>query len=173
MNDKYKKEFEENSEWLKFGFHALNSFKDYSKDDKIEEDFKLVNQKIKESIGESSLTNCLRLEKFNLSLSNAIVLRNNGVTSLLGSDKPNRISYYLTESAEEYLESNDYYKDEYFEFYNTDIRIEDNGFILFDNNDLQDEYLVIFTHEWKLNKINKLLLLYLVTILSQNNVIYL
>ena len=28
--DKYKKEFEENSNWLKFGFHALNTNSDYS-----------------------------------------------------------------------------------------------------------------------------------------------
>ena len=29
--DKFKKEFEGNSEWLKFGFHALNNTRDYSK----------------------------------------------------------------------------------------------------------------------------------------------
>lgn len=172
LNKHYKKEFEENSDWLKFGFHALNNYKDYSKNDEIESDFKLVNEKIRENIGEKSLTNYLRLEKFNLSLNNAVVLKNNGVIGLLGSDNSNKTSYYLSKNDESYLKSKDYYKDDYFEFYNTDIRIENNDFIFFNNNDLQDEYLVIFTHEWNLNKVNKLLLLYLVTILSQNNVMY-
>lgn len=151
---KYKEEFEQNSSWLKFGFHALNSKSDYSNDNiQIVEDYNLVIENLKRIVGEKSITNIFRLEKFLLNEKNAKILKD-GIKdfSLLGADTENREDYYLNEEQNTKLFKNEYYYDEdnKIEIYNTDFRLENISSkninkMLFEMN---DKNLIIFTHEW-------------------------
>lgn len=173
---KFKSEFEKNNSWLKFGFHEYNNFKDYSNlnVDEFLNDYETTVKKLENIVGEKSISSCLRLEGFRLSKENAKVLSENGVTSLLGADTDNRKDYFLSEEENKYLLKNDflYSLDTNLKIYNTDLRIENMNFILYNKNYLQDEILVVFTHEWALDKINKIKINYLLNLLSYNNVEY-
>lgn len=151
---KYKEEFEQNSSWLKFGFHALNSKSDYSIDNiQIAEDYNLVIENLRRIVGEKSITNIFRLEKFLLNEKNAKILKE-GIKnfSLLGADTENRLDYYLNEEQNIELFKNEYYYDEdnKIEIYNTDFRLENisNKNINKMLSEMNDKNLIIFTHEW-------------------------
>ena len=61
--DKYKKEFEENARWLKFGFHGLNTISNYKDTDAQifrEELIKTVDA-LKNIVSESAITYDVRL----------------------------------------------------------------------------------------------------------------
>ena len=62
MTDAYKEEFEKNSDWLKFGFHARQEFPDFpylnATYEEVERDFLDVTRNIVRFAGKSSLTDC-------------------------------------------------------------------------------------------------------------------
>ena len=151
---KYKEEFEQNSSWLKFGFHALNGNSNYNTDNvQIVEDYNLVIENLKRIVGEKSITNIFRLERFLLNEKNAKLLKDNIKDfSLLGADTENRLDYYLNEEQNIELFKNEYYYDEdnKIEIYNTDFRLENisNKNINKMLSEMNDKNLIIFTHEW-------------------------
>ncbi len=161
--DKYKEQFEENSYWLKFGFHALNSERDYSKLSEKEtiDDYNKVIAELKRIVGEKSITTVVRMEKFTCNKKNIIALANLEelpITGLLGADTVDRTDYYLNKEQNEKLFSQDYYNDDEtgIYIYNTDYRIERiEGKIESTSEMFKDKNLIIFTHEWILNNENK------------------
>lgn len=161
FTDKFKSEFEENSNWLKFGFHAFNNTKDYSSVSKEEiiNDYNMVIDELTRIVGERSIEHVIRMEKFICSKENikAIHNLNNGIIGLLASDIKDRQNYYLNVGQNKKLFQKGYYFDKEcgIFIYKTDIRTESIKDIDKELENIKgDKSLIVFTHEWKLDKEN-------------------
>lgn len=164
--DKFKTEFETNSNWLRFGFHAINDNTEYSKG-KIADDYVKTIDELIRIVGAKSIDNVIRLQMFQGSyegIQELVALEKEPVIGLLTADD-NRSNYYLSPNENTWI----YCHDELVEkrlkikLYSTDFRIEyvtnmDSKIKeLRDvcwNNQLGD--LVVFTHEWALSYENRI-----------------
>lgn len=162
--DKFAKEFEENSDWLKFGFHTYNGGKNYEKtsSNEAKNDYdKVLTQLLRITGSDKSIDRVIRLQNFagNEESIQAMANTNNGIEGVLGADDKRR-SYYLDDKENSYLYTHDFYEINGLDFFRTDLRME-----LIDNIDetLEDFYtntefedkneiLIAFTHEWKLGE---------------------
>lgn len=159
--EEYAKEFEANSDWLKFGFHAVNGyfFEKFNAD--IEMEF--YKKTIKELIRISSPANIvyfLRLDRF---IANEEAIEKLSKTELSGlliaEQRQKRINYALSDEETTLCYKNDWYVDKYgIKYTPSDLRIE-----IIETDDQFYENLcriasqpqqVIFTHEWATNKAN-------------------
>lgn len=155
--DNFRPEFEENSDWLKFGYHAKNNEIDYMiVDENVAlNDYNLVINELKRIVGEKSITTVLRLEKFIISEENVRAINSHEypIAGLLGADTKDRTDYYLNNEENEILFNEDYYYDTENDvfFYNTDLRIEKIKLKNIDNETnklISDKNIIVFTHEW-------------------------
>lgn len=177
--DKFKKEFQENSEWLKFGFHALNNIRDYSKlsEEETKKDYQQVIGQLKRIVGEKSITTVIRMEKFVCNKNNAKVLGGveYGITGLLGADTMGRQDYYLNKKLNYKLFEKEIYYDNSIgiTIYNTDLRVEkiENVYEEIDKIK-EDKNIIVFTHEGELNGENKNKIVEICEITTQNGYIY-
>lgn len=169
---KFKNEFIENSDWLRFGFHSYSSTSDYSKDLNFYKDYNKTVEQLKLIVGEESITYTIRTDKFKMSIDNLANANKNGImlTGLLSADSSSRNSYYLSEKENQQLFLDDYYFDEKnnLKFYNTDIRIENVNLLFVSKENLQDDILVVFTHEWALSDYNMMKMEILCKLISYN-----
>ncbi len=161
---RFRREFEENADWLRFGFHSLEPDAVYGAhgDSDILEDYCKTINCLKKISGGVAQTSVIRLHCYQADESEVEVLMDNHllpVTALLCADD-GRQSYYLNDGKSAYIYCHDEYTDEKngMRFISTDIRIEHLGDVdkkirEFQtdawNNQLSD--LVIFTHEWALD----------------------
>ena len=157
----YTKEFEANSSWLKFGFHAVSSnfFEKFDADIELE----FYDKTIKELARISSSANIsyfLRLDHFIANEKAIEKLSQNGLSGLLiAEQRQKRINYALSDNELALCYKNDWYIDKYGVKYTpTDVRIE-----IIESDDQFYENLcrlvsqpqqVVFTHEWETNKTN-------------------
>ena len=158
MTDRYKEEFQENSSWLKIGFHSLNGQTDYAETttDELIDDYSKVIEEIVRFAGEDSLSQVVRLQGFygtneGLSALNSI---DNGVKCFLTADD-NRISYELTTEEISMLNLNRLINVNGIYYLRTDLRIENIenlDDVLKKIESREDPNYIIFTHERKLNK---------------------
>lgn len=157
--NKYKKEFEENSNWLRFGFHALNKDAIYENRD-IAKDYSMTISELERIVGSNSIDNVIRLQSFQGSydaVSTLVSLDEEPVVGLLTADD-SRNSYYLNKEENEYIYCHDkLYKDGCY-FISTDLRMEYVGDVKGKIKELSTETwnnqigdLVVFSHEWTLN----------------------
>lgn len=151
---KFRKELQQNSDWLKFGFHSIRpnfSQPTISNSDSFRIAYTRVVENIKRFAGNENMSNCLRLHYFYASKDEIVFLKSNGITTLLAADDPERHSYSLSQKAQEELRSGSY-SDSIMRFLATDMRIEKQSISPY--NDLyqhsENDTLVIFTHEWAL-----------------------
>lgn len=157
--DKFKEEFEKNSDWLRFGFHAYDADVNYATLSIAEarQQYQKVMEQLTRIVGRKSIVRVVRLNRFlgNEENIQAFSKQDYGIVGLLGADSDDRPNYYLSNQQNEELMTKKYYydwKNQLF-FYNTDIRIENmkNGV-----EDLEaykeQKQIVVFTHEWLLNK---------------------
>jgi hypothetical protein len=94
--DKFRNEFIENSEWLKFGYHAIEPRFDKKEQSlEFERSFLNVRKSILHWAGKSSLAPCLRLHYYFADDSMIAILKKYKVYHLLGADDEGRISYNL------------------------------------------------------------------------------
>lgn len=165
MSDGYIKEFNINSDWLRFGFHTLNGSTNYSAGSIIEDYEKTISQ-LERIVGKESIDNFVRLQMFKGNydgIKPLIETKHEPIVGLLSADD-RRQSYYLSEDQNKYI----YSHDELFEqdlglyFVSTDFRIEYVDNINKKIKELSDESwinqtgdLVVFTHEWALSVENK------------------
>lgn len=160
--DKYKNEFEENSVWLKFSFHTLNSSKNYSNisgEETREDYYKVLSELLRITGSYKCIDTVIRLQNFvgNKESLEAIMKTDMGIQGVLGADDKRR-SYYLDDYQNSYLYNYDYYVDEEgLDFFRTDLRIEfiddiDKTLYELKKEDLynKNDILIIFTHEWQL-----------------------
>jgi len=121
MPDKYKSEWEENSEWMRLTFHALqdepsNPYVNASYQEMLH-DFNLVTREIIRFAGRSLLSPFTTVHWADASLDACKALRASGIIGLVGGffidpdvGKP-FVSYYLGDERTEYLNGRDYWKD--------------------------------------------------------------
>lgn len=158
---KYRDEFDENSDWLRFGFHSRNELVDYHSDE-IASDYILTVNELKRIVGDNAIDNFIRLQKYQGSLNGIKELASlfdEPIIGLFTSDDL-RDCYYLSPKQNSYI----YRHDELFDsengiwFASTDLRIEYIDSLKSKlkeldsdswNNQMGD--FVIFTHEWALN----------------------
>ena len=138
--EKYKHEFEEASEWLKFGFHAVS---DEQKEDNIlsnfEDAFLEAERQIRHFAGEEAIARILRLHYWFYPKAYQGVLKNHGVHTVLTKEGQQIESMGLNQ-------------------WETNIRIEQDTMkeIIYKiSHCTQNQPLVVFTHEWALNRKNK------------------
>ena len=161
----YRNEFIENSDWLRFGFHAVNGNVNYETG-VIESDYIRTVAELERIVGKEAIDNVIRLHMFKGSYEEIKKLRyldNEPIVGLLTSDD-NRKSYYLDEGNNSYVYSHDEYYDSdlMLHFFSTDFRTEYVENINLKLKELsKDSYnnqrgdLVVFSHEWALSVENK------------------
>lgn len=145
---KFREEFRSNSDWLKFGFHAIEpkfdrnmKFKDFKAS------FQHVCQAICRFADSISLSPVLRLHYFFGNDSVVTFINKLGVNSLLCADDE-RDNYDLS-GEENRLLQHKFYLERGLKYFKTDLRYEKMGYT---NDELellcQRDTLVLFTHEW-------------------------
>lgn len=124
---KYKKEFEENSNWLRFGFHTINAETSYENGDIVVDYTKTIKQ-LERIVGKKSIDNVIRLQMFQGSydeIRRLSELKDEPIKGLLTADD-NRKSYYLSDENSKYIYSHDEWYDSKIDlyFFSTDFRTE-------------------------------------------------
>lgn len=161
--DKFAEEFEENSDWLKFGFHTYKGSKNYEKtsSEESKSDYdKVLFELLRITSSEKCIDTVVRLQNFvgNEESIQAMMNTENGIKGVLGADDKRR-SYYLDDEKNSYLYKYDYYEDNNLEFFRTDLRMEliddiDKSLTELNSNENLSEkkdILIVFTHEWQLS----------------------
>lgn len=161
-SSKYKREFIDNSSWLKFAFHSLNGATVYDGGNMLVEDYKKTTDELKRIVGTESIDQVVRLASFqgdSDSIRALSKLESVPITGLLTADDL-RNSYGLSLTEKEYLYSHDLMKKDNLVYYSTDLRIEFIEDIDAKIKEIetsaawnnQTHYLVVFTHEWELEE---------------------
>ena len=152
---KYKKEFEQNSEWIKFGFHGYNAEEDLNKIalETFTKEYKEFEQAIINIAGINSVDSFIRLSCFQASDSIIHSLKNIGVEGLYTADDT-RDSYALKTFENKYIQKNDLYIDINGLYYiSTDLRLDNLDYQenTFNNIANKDKVIEVFCHEWALS----------------------
>lgn len=96
MTDAYKKEWEANSDWLKFGFHARQEFPDYpyinADYDHVYEDFKLIEKEVIRFAGDKIMAKATTPHWRPISKDACLALRDCGI-KLLSATYGKKIEY--------------------------------------------------------------------------------
>lgn len=161
--NKFQREFEENSEWLKFGYHASDA--DFYKRNSPQEAKEYYNETIMELVrvvGEKSIDTFVRLDRYTANEQVVDALHNTDypVCGLLIADRADaetRSSYDLSKKEQEICYTQDWYCDDRGMCYTpTDVRLEsissDDEFYNLINNMGNQQILTIFTHEYEIEK---------------------
>lgn len=148
----YKQEFEENSDWLKIGYHSMkeeNPQKIKGTEKEFISDFERVNRTIIQIAGEKSLTHTLRLHYWYAPEWMVQDMKERGVTGLLCSDA-GKLSYDLNGQQQDNLyASRDGKLRGHIQYYVTDIRLEKTDDVEASLTDKKgDRIKVVFTHAW-------------------------
>lgn len=155
--DKFKKEFIDNSDWLKIGFHDFNENSRYNDKENIKKDYKLFIKYVKRFAGSLNvIDNFIRLHYFSGNLENILKIKKFGIKGLLTADD-DRDNYYLKKNENIFLNKHNIYKDiknEIF-FIKTNLRIEkiENINETLKTIDINNN-IIMFTHEEYLNNKN-------------------
>lgn len=166
VTERYRDEFEKNSNWLRFGFHTVDKDTNYPTRNNLVSDYEKTVQQLKRIVGSNAIDNVIRLQNFQgtyAEISQLAKLEDEPIKGLLTADDM-RQSYYLSSKANSYIYAHDelYDEDTGLYFFSTDFRTEyvDNmGTKLKElqkdcwNNQTGD--LVVFSHEWDLSMENK------------------
>lgn len=150
--DKWKSEFEENSEWLKFGYHGICPEISYLDENISIDDFKNSYQTVENSIiffaGHKSLSNILRLSYFSGTDDIIDYLSKSGIKVLLTADDT-RLNYNLNFEENNLINQDEILQKGDLTYVKTDIRYENTPDIeqaLVNNSG--EPIIVLFTHEW-------------------------
>lgn len=118
MTDKFKKEFEQNSDWLRLSFHARSEFPDkpyrHTSPLRIEEDAKLINSEIIRFAGEKTLSKVTTVHWGEATRECTVALRKLRYRSLAGyfehtgSGKP-LVSYYYPDDLIDHVGQRDFW----------------------------------------------------------------
>ncbi len=154
--DKFSKDFQENSSWLKFGYHAWTPKTTFTSNIAGGGGYGMFVSEIARITGTTkSITSTVRLDYFKGSkdeiLQSSCEFFGNGISALLCADSKTRSSYFLSEIQEEKLNAFESVQVDGLYFYETDFRFDDykNYETLFLEN-AGEEQLIVFTHEWLL-----------------------
>lgn len=151
---KYLNEFNCNSEWLKFGFHSLNGNTNYanSSEDTIINDYSRVINELIRITGENSIEKVIRLHNYAGNFESIMAIKNvdNGIVGLLTADDE-RNSYYFDSNITEDIRIKGKSEVDGLVCISTDLRLENVNDIKQELLNINDEELIVFTHEWILD----------------------
>lgn len=158
FSDKYAVEFQNNSDWLKFGFHGKNEKTSYKETDYAEakSDYELITNEIyRITNSEECIDHVPRVSFFEGNMESIEAFRDSehGLRGLLSADD-DRVSYYLSEEVNDEVRKSEFYLDsnENITFFHTDVRIENQNQIKNLNSWIKSNtILIVFTHEWQLS----------------------
>lgn len=163
LSAQYQQEFQDNSDWLRFGFHALDSEAKYETDadiEKLKKDYeKTVEQLVRITGGENCIDHVIRLHYYAGTKDGIQELANGKyrIKGLLAADNEGRKSYYFDDKISNEMYWTDKYIDNGIYFFNTDLRMENYKDITEKLKEYKtSEYktkadvLITFTHEWKI-----------------------
>lgn len=172
MPTKYSDEFKKNSSWLKFGFHGIRGSAHKPSNvnyNSFTASFQRCNKSISLFASEQSKASILRLDYYYATPGEIDFLIGHGINTLLSADDDRR-SYSLPFINNNQLLRNNSICFEGIKYLRTNIRIENIDFPYFNilKNRNRDT-LVIFTHEWKLDNLNKYKLKRTIKILKEQN----
>jgi len=152
---KYQKEFEQNSSWLRFGFHGSDPAKDADLHE-LKHSFDNTHNAIIRFSGKKSLCNVLRLHHYrgDEEFINFLVAQG-GIKGFLCADD-NRISYHLTPAETLVLNEKSILIKNQIKYFRTDLRLENMSFADYNLLKIQNnDRIIIFTHELALNRLNR------------------
>lgn len=158
VSEKFRNEFEENSDWLKFSFHGWDFDKSYERVGYQEafNDISVVNSEIVRICGKAALTNRIRTHFFSGSEEAVSAWKDAGIVEILTADDDRvgeGINYNLSNREVNNLAINHFIFKSGICFRKSDIRIEN---LNFKNekyvNCKNNNEVVIFTHEKYLNE---------------------
>lgn len=166
MSNKYYKEFNENSNWLRVGFHSLNGAKNYSNSDsELAKDFQKTTYELERICGEKSIDNIIRLQNFAGNEDGIMKISNNINEPIIGlyTSDDKRNNYFLDNNENNYIYCHDIMKKNDLYFISTDLRIEFIKNMKIKEREIentnswnnQKNILCAFTHEWELSYENK------------------
>ena len=153
VSDQWKREFIQNKEWMKFGFHAFDDSSRYNENDetRIAYEYNLCINALNRICGKECLTNKIRLHYFSASRETVHFLVQQGIKGLLCADD-DRGSYDLL-PAQEYImraEGRYYSEKTQCEYIPTRVRIENISNIeqvAEEVSCLPEKKVEVFTHE--------------------------
>lgn len=157
VSDRFKKQFQKNSNWLKVAFHGKNETCKYDSisADEFIDHYQETTRALISICGEECLSSTLRLHFFagSLEVCEAAKMLLQDLV-LLGADEKNRQSYYLDQETSNKLFLEGVYTDTSngIKFEKTDLRFERENF----QDQLQalsstSSKYQVFTHEWCLH----------------------
>lgn len=158
--ERFTKEFEENANWLKFGFHGYGfdesgNDRTYESVDSTElmlKDYMQITKELCRITSEKNLAQYLRLSSFKGSREGIGRLKKEGIKGFLCAETMERESYYLDEASKQKLYSDGKYNDRKLgvKFLPTWLRMEKEESIeeKLDYLIVKKFPIVVFTHEW-------------------------
>lgn len=160
--ERFKDEFEENANWLRFGFHSINDDTTYGKNKgSITKDYNLTIAALKKIVGEKAIDHVIRLQSYQASsneIQSLLEIKEEPPIGFLTADDL-RNSYALKDEENTYIYSHDVLEVDGIYYYSTDLRAEyiediDNKLKELDTPSWNNQLgcLEIFTHEWAINK---------------------
>lgn len=155
VTDCYSREFEENSSWLKVGFHGLNSLILYNREkaDVATIHYNLVTYQLVKICGQKSITQTVRLSGYQGSEEciQAFHECNLGIKGLLIADDK-RNSYFLTSEEISTIRKEGYALIKGITYYSTNLRVENLSVIdMIRFKPPVEDFFAFFTHEYYLN----------------------
>ena len=151
---KYARELNNNSDWLKIGYHAKNPT--ITKDSiaiyqVFTESFSKVDSVLTAKSLRDGKSSTIRLHFFFATQKEIEYLTKHGIKTLLSADDE-RVSYSLSEEDNSILMQDETLTKNGLKYLSTDLRVERDNAILGLWKNLNDEELVLFTHEWAYSK---------------------
>lgn len=169
---KFAHEFTANSDWLKFGFHGIKPSSHKPTNVNYSEfafAFSHFRKEVERFSSYQNLATILRLDYFYATPGEVEFLRENGVSTLLSADDDRR-SYSLPYHKNSQIIDKNSIQYGGVKYLRTNIRIENIDFPyvnILRNRDR--DTLVVFTHEWKLNWLNRKKFQRTIKILKEQN----
>lgn len=159
--DCFKSEFEENADWLRFGFHSQNRNTIYGDNSSsIADNYNSTIAELRRIVGINSIDNVIRLHSYKASKKEVITLQTleeEPIIGLLTADDL-RSSYCLSPSDNEYIYCHDRLVRDGIIYFSTDLRAEyienvDEKLreLKCESWNNQTDYMVIFSHEWQID----------------------
>ena len=160
--DRYKYEFEENSDWLRFGFHTKNRDTTYGSGHELSYDYNQWVTEMERIVGSTSIDNVVRLQSYQGNYDNiksVVLYAEQPIIGLLTADD-DRKQYYFSGDVNKFIYSHDTYNDEEMGLMliSTDLRVENVDDVIKKTKEFntaswnnQLGMLEIFTHEWALS----------------------
>lgn len=150
VSDRWKSEFCQCGDWLRFGFHSFTDETNYneSSSEEIQTHYEIMKHEINRITGCDCMADMIRLHYFSGNKTVARTLRNLGVHVLLTADD-DRKSYGLQEKELSELNRTGTYYDKETDmmYYRTDFRVENMENDCYEVPTVNNGRLCFFTHE--------------------------